>query len=579
MLETINNNCVVIPHLPNWTNSVKHKRTWATAVASGVNGSEDRAAGRTAPLRKITYTVTTILGEGPAESEILAERIKAALQTGRAVCPLYGRAQAVRPGLGGTLEALGLWPWVAGEWCFLTLPQHDSINQRIPVDVGGLGYSAIAGWEPEANFTHSGGAPHSTANEIDISGISEYAVPPQSVLQTARAEPGATDIRFLVNVAAGYPVKVRLWFAFFEPTEPVGTYRILINNNLPVVIDPWAACGSTNYKAGFVDVPCRPGIGGELHIHVWNQTARTWTQVNAIEVFSTCWNLVKIASVVETDVKTLTFAPGDITLADLADVPQVYPVLFGKLGVGDMTAITNWHGEVEISVAEPMGDPVQGILGLTQTELCGIPIDPPPPPPEPEYPREWFGSRYVATSQAQADSLLDGAKAILLSEWTVELSARNQEMLGCGGIIESYRLTGGFKWEPDTTVDTHPAALALANKVEDGSDRWFARSGDCYALNLEYEIISIAQPATNGTNTSFTANWTAAPGASGYRLDVSTSEDFETFVAGFEDLDVGNVLSYDVAGLGEGSSFYYRIRAYNDGGTSDNSATILAIAT
>jgi len=85
-----------------------------------------------------------------------------------------------------------------------------------------------------------------------------------------------------------------------------------------------------------------------------------------------------------------------------------------------------------------------------------------------------------------------------------------------------------------------------------------------------------ANAATSITSSSFTANWSSASGATGYRLDVSTSNTFSSFVSGFQDLDVGNVLSQSVTGLGGNTAYFYRVRAYNTGGTSGNSNTISA---
>ena len=86
-----------------------------------------------------------------------------------------------------------------------------------------------------------------------------------------------------------------------------------------------------------------------------------------------------------------------------------------------------------------------------------------------------------------------------------------------------------------------------------------------------------ANAATSVAANSFTANWSSASGATGYRLDVSTSSTFASFVSGYQDLDVGNVLSQGVSGLNAGTTYYYRVRAYNTGGASGNSGTITIV--
>lgn len=74
--------------------------------------------------------------------------------------------------------------------------------------------------------------------------------------------------------------------------------------------------------------------------------------------------------------------------------------------------------------------------------------------------------------------------------------------------------------------------------------------------------------------TGFTANWNSSTGATSYELDVSTNSSFSTFVPGYNDLNVGNVTSYGVTGLTAGTVYYYRVRAGNSYGTSENSNTI-----
>lgn len=64
--------------------------------------------------------------------------------------------------------------------------------------------------------------------------------------------------------------------------------------------------------------------------------------------------------------------------------------------------------------------------------------------------------------------------------------------------------------------------------------------------------------ATNVTTTSFTANWTI--GTAPYTLDVSTSSTFASFVSGYNNLNVGNVSSYNVTGLTANTLYYYRVK-------------------
>lgn len=79
--------------------------------------------------------------------------------------------------------------------------------------------------------------------------------------------------------------------------------------------------------------------------------------------------------------------------------------------------------------------------------------------------------------------------------------------------------------------------------------------------------------ATGVTLTGFTANWAAVASATGYLLDVSTSNTFATFVSGYNGLPVGNVTSYALTGLTTNTTYYYRVRATGSVCTSTNSST------
>jgi len=78
------------------------------------------------------------------------------------------------------------------------------------------------------------------------------------------------------------------------------------------------------------------------------------------------------------------------------------------------------------------------------------------------------------------------------------------------------------------------------------------------------------------TRSSFIASWQSIDGATGYRLDVSTTSSFNSYVNGYHDLNVGNVTGWAVTGLDRGTTYYYRVRAYDATGASENSEVMTA---
>ena len=107
--------------------------------------------------------------------------------------------------------------------------------------------------------------------------------------------------------------------------------------------------------------------------------------------------------------------------------------------------------------------------------------------------------------------------------------------------------------------------------------------GECLSFYSDTALVTIintapAMPSTNSpsgiTQSSFSANWNTTSGAKTYYLDVATDSGFTSFVAGYNDLDVGNVGTHHVTGLGCNTSYYYRVRAFNACGASANSGTM-----
>jgi len=92
-------------------------------------------------------------------------------------------------------------------------------------------------------------------------------------------------------------------------------------------------------------------------------------------------------------------------------------------------------------------------------------------------------------------------------------------------------------------------------------------TADAIAGNIEH-------PVMTPTRSSFLAKWHAVKGATGYRLDVSTSPSFDDYVDSYRDLDIGNGSNFVVTGLKRGTKYYYRVRPYSSAGTGSSSEAV-----
>ncbi len=126
---------------------------------------------------------------------------------------------------------------------------------------------------------------------------------------------------------------------------------------------------------------------------------------------------------------------------------------------------------------------------------------------------------------------------------------------------------------------TSPAnSLLIFNTTSNCYEWWDALGSNWVSMSCgcQAPATPTANAASSQTATSFAANWTASSGATAYFLDVSTVNTFSTFVTGYNDLNVGNVVTKSVTGLTCGT-YYYRVRAYKICGTSSSSNVITII--
>ena len=136
----------------------------------------------------------------------------------------------------------------------------------------------------------------------------------------------------------------------------------------------------------------------------------------------------------------------------------------------------------------------------------------------------------------------------------IRISAFVCVVLGVAGIAGDHRVSA-------------QTSASGASQFEIGAVRHETRAESRTSLELpntnefplETETVSPPPP----TRSSFMATWPSVTGAKGYLLDVSTSSSFDTFVGEYHDLDVGEVTGRVVTGLSRGTTYYYRVRAYD----------------
>lgn len=117
-------------------------------------------------------------------------------------------------------------------------------------------------------------------------------------------------------------------------------------------------------------------------------------------------------------------------------------------------------------------------------------------------------------------------------------------------------------------IDGETGTLATIDMLTENADGSTTEESAPEILDLE---------STSGLNFSgFTLNWNILENATGYCLDISYDEDFAVMVSGYDNLDLGNVSTLEVTGF-DADTYYCRLRAYNEYGTSTDSNTVTVV--
>jgi hypothetical protein len=100
-------------------------------------------------------------------------------------------------------------------------------------------------------------------------------------------------------------------------------------------------------------------------------------------------------------------------------------------------------------------------------------------------------------------------------------------------------------------------------------------AGTAYGEQQGFTTLKLQKPEALSAETvnavSFTARWSDVPDAERYYIDVSSNEEFSSFVSGYEDRETATINTFLVEPLSPGTNYYYRVRAGAEATQSENS--------
>lgn len=132
-VDTVNGH-VLFPHRANWADRPKLSRRWENEVSDSEFGNESRYALRSVPRKVLEWTVTA---RDLQEQSQLVDRIVAAMNSGLACAPQWGRASELAEDVAAgdsTIEVEPtLWPWAADDYMILLDGDEFEVAQILSV--------------------------------------------------------------------------------------------------------------------------------------------------------------------------------------------------------------------------------------------------------------------------------------------------------------------------------------------------------------------------------------------------------------------------------------------------------------
>jgi hypothetical protein len=153
-VELVNDH-VLLPFLADWSEAPRWSRQWHTEVVDAVTGAESRQALRTNPRVSLRYLISP---GGQVSTQLLDDILRAALKSGLACCPMWGRGGELLTAVDALATEVQLsdtWPWQAGDYLFLG--DENGADVRLVTDADLAGGVWTLTLDSGLVFDHAGG--------------------------------------------------------------------------------------------------------------------------------------------------------------------------------------------------------------------------------------------------------------------------------------------------------------------------------------------------------------------------------------------------------------------------------------